>query len=358
MASDGSWLLYGANGSTGRLIVAEAARRGLRPVLAGRREEAIRPLAESYGLDYRVFPISGVPFDRLVRELEPFTAVLLAAGPFSETSGPVADACIRAGTHYLDITGEIAVFEALHERGPAAAGHGCVLLPGAGFDVVPSDCLAATLAERLPDAASLELAIAPAVRPTPGTALTMVEGLPQGGAVRRGGRIRSVPTGSQARTVPFRDRERWAVSIPWGDVSTAYHSTGIPDITVFMAVPRAAVPMMRLARPLTSFAGLPPVQRALVAGARRLPGPAPMDRQAGRSRLWGRVSDHGGAARAATLETPGGYRLTVSTALESLRRVAAGQVEPGFQTPSSAFGAGYVSEFDGCDLAEAQRPGQ
>lgn len=349
---EGSWLLYGANGATGRLIAQEAARRGLRPVLAGRRADAIRPLAESLSLDYRVFPLGGVPFERLVRELEPFAAVLLAAGPFSATSGPVAEACLRAGTHYLDITGEIAVFEALHRRGERAAERGCVLLPGAGFDVVPSDCLAATLAGRLPGAESLELALAPSITPTTGTALTMIEGLPHGGALRRDGRIEAVPAGSLARAVPFRDRERMTVSIPWGDVSTAYHSTGIPNIVVSMAVPRAAVPAMRLSRPLLPLLGTGTVQRILAAGARRLPGPGVEAREAGRSHLWGRVANSTGEERTATLETPEAYQLTVSTALESVRRVTAGEVEPGFQTPSKAFGAGYITEFSDCDLSD------
>ncbi len=350
MAS-GAWLLYGANGSTGRLIAEEAVQRGEEPVLAGRREEAVRPVAESLGLDYRVFPVTGVPTEWLARELESYAAVLLAAGPFSATSGPVADACIDAGSHYLDITGEIAVFEALHRRGTRAGERGCVLLPGVGFDVVPSDCLAATLGEWLPEADSLELALAPAITPTPGTALTMVEGLPQGGAVRQDGRIRKAPVGAHSRTVPFRDRERTVVSIPWGDVSTAYHSTGIPNIVVSMAVPAPAVPVMRLSRPLLPLLGFGPVQRALAAAARRAPGPGAA-RKSGRSHLWGRVSSARGEERTATLETPEAYRLTVLAALESVRRVAGGQVQPGFHTPSTAFGAGYITEFPDCDLAE------
>lgn len=353
MGSSEAWLLYGANGYTGRLIAEEASRRGMTPVLAGRREEAVRPLAASLGLEYRVFPIDGVPPERLARELEPFAAVVLAAGPFSATSGPMADACIRANTHYLDITGEIEVFEALHERSARAEERGCVVLPGAGFDVVPSDCLAATLAGWLPDATSLELALAPGIKPAPGTALTMVEGLPNGSAVREGGRIRRLPAGGRARTVPFRDRQRHAVSIPWGDVSTAYHSTGIPDIVVYMSLPTAAGVALRLARPLLPLLSRPPARRALSAGARRMSGPGPRAREAGRAQLWGQARDADGRVRAATLRTPEAYGLTARTVVESLRRVAGGSVQPGFQTPSRAFGAGFITEFPGCELGEA-----
>lgn len=353
MGSSDAWLLYGANGYTGRLIAEEASRRGMRPVLAGRREEAVRPLAASLGLDYRVFALGGVPAERLAQELEPFAAVVLAAGPFSATSGPVADACIRAGTHYLDITGEIEVFEALHERGTRAGERGCVLLPGAGFDVVPSDCLAAVLAGALPEATSLELAIAPGIKPAPGTARTMVEGLPHGSAVREGGRIRRLPAGGRARIVPFRDRERHAVAIPWGDVSTAYHSTGIPDVTVYMSLPTPAGVALRLARPFLPALRFPPAQRALSAAAGRMSGPGPRAREAGRAQLWGQVHGPGGAVRSATLRTPEAYQLTARTVVESLRRVVGGEVRPGFRTPSLAFGAEYITEFAGCELARS-----
>lgn len=353
MGSSDTWLLYGANGYTGRLIAEEASRRGMSPVLGGRREEAVRPLAASLGLDYRVFAVNDAPAERLARELEPFAAVVLAAGPFSATSGPVADACIRAGTHYLDITGEIEVFEALHQRGARAEERDCVLLPGAGFDVVPSDCLAATLAGWLPEATSLELALAPGIKPAPGTALTMVEGLPHGTAVREGGRIRRLPAGGKSRTVPFRDRQRRTVSIPWGDVSTAYHSTAIPDIAVYMALPTPAGVALRLSRPLVPLLRLPVAQRALSAGARRMSGPGPRAREAGRAQLWGQVRSPDGKVRSATLRTPEAYQLTARTVVESLRRVVGGHVKPGFQTPSRAFGAGFITEFSGCELAEA-----
>jgi len=137
----GKWMLYGANGYTGALIAEEAKRRGLTPVLAGRRADAVRPLAERLGLPHEVFPLEDhVALDRALERVD---AVLLAAGPFSPTSRAVVDACIRTRRHYLDVTGEIAVFEAIFARDAEARERGAVLLPGVGFDVVPSDCLAA-----------------------------------------------------------------------------------------------------------------------------------------------------------------------------------------------------------------------
>jgi len=352
------FLLYGANGYTGRLIAERAHALGMRPILAGRRSETIAPMAEEFRFDHRTFSLDSPA--QIARSLDGVRVVLLAAGPFSATNAPMLDACIKAGVHYLDITGEIAVFEhcaAQHERAAAA---GVVVLPGVGFDVVPSDCLAASLARALPGATSLELAFAGAggrgPRISRGTARTMLEGLGQGGAVRREGRIERVPLVWKTRRVAFRDRERDTASIPWGDVATAFHSTGIPNIVVYTAMPPRQIATLKLARALVSLARLRPVRQLLARRIERsAPGPDEAARRTAQMQLWGRVSDAEGRSAEGTLVTPEGYRLTAETAVESARRVAAGEVQPGFRTPSLAFGAGYITEFDGCDLRVENR---
>src|SRR5690606_39207990 len=183
----GRVLIYGANGYTGRLAAQHAVERGLRPVLAGRSTAEVRALADELGFEWRAFPLDN---PAAVREaLDGITAVLHAAGPFSATSKPMADACIATGTHYIDITGEIPVFEALVARDAEARDAGTVLLPGAGFDVAPSDCLAAHVKQRLPSATRLRLGIQPGRSVSRGTARTMIEGAARGTAVRRNGRI-------------------------------------------------------------------------------------------------------------------------------------------------------------------------
>lgn len=349
MASSPTFLLYGANGYTGELIAGEAVRQGLRPILAGRREEALRPIAERLGLERRIFPLASP--DEIARQLDGAGAVLLAAGPFSTTSAPVVEACLRARKHYLDITGEIEVFEAVFRRGAEARERGCVLLPGAGFDVVPSDCLAASLKRTLPGAVKLEIAFAGESRFSKGTAKTMLEGLPRGGAVREGGRIRRVPLAYRTARIPFRDRERTAMTIPWGDVSTAFHSTGIPDIAVYVAVPERAIARARRMRYVAWILGLRPVQAFLKQRIERtVKGPDERLRAAGRSHFWGRAADAGGRSVEGTLETPEGYKLTVLTAVECTQRVLAGEAPAGALTPSLAFGPDFIRTFAGCDL--------
>jgi short subunit dehydrogenase-like uncharacterized protein len=342
----GRWMIYGANGYTGRLIVEEAKRRGLEPIVAGRRREAIEPIARAHHLETRIFDVSETKAN-----LGGVAAIVLCAGPFTQTSAPVVEACLATGVHYLDITGEISVFEACWARAAEAGQRGVVLLPGVGFDVVPSDCLAASLAAKLPGATSLELAISGGGAPSAGTAKTMLEALPAGGLIRENGELKKVPTAWKTAEVEFADKKRHCVSIPWGDVSTAFRSTKIPNIVVYMALSARAARTLQLAEPLLGLFALPAVRRAAGMVIDRVGlGPKEEERRSSRSHLWGRVRDGGGREVTGTLETPEGYTLTATTAVECAERVSAGRVAAGAQTPSLAFGAGYISEFPGCEL--------
>lgn len=354
--SDGKWMLYGANGYTGRLIAAEAKRRGLSPILAGRSEQAIRALSDELGFEARVFALEE-PI-QVAENLAGVSAVLLAAGPFSKTSRQMVDACIDMRIHYLDITGEIAVFEACHALSASAREAGSVVMPGVGFDVVPSDCLAASLAARVHEPESLELAFA-AGGFSKGTAKTMVENLPEGGCIRKDGVITRVPAAWRTLEVPFHDRARLAVSIPWGDVSTAFYSTGIPNITTYMAMPRRMVNATRLLRPLLPALGRKPIQDLAKRGVERFAkDPSPAKREASISQFWGRVTTKDGRTIEGTLSAPDSYTLTAMTAVESMRRVVEDGISPGTLTPSKAFGADYITSFEGCDLQihEAAQP--
>ncbi len=173
------FLLYGSYGYSGALIADLAVRNGMRPILAGRNAVRLKAQAETLGLEHR--PISLDDFTSLEAALKEVPLVLHCAGPFSHTFKPMVDACLRTGRHYLDITGEIAVFEALAARDAEAQQEGVMLLPGVGFEVVPSDCLVAHLKQRLPEATHLTLAIGSLGGGlSHGTTLTSIEGLPPG----------------------------------------------------------------------------------------------------------------------------------------------------------------------------------
>lgn len=347
-------LLYGVTGYTGRLVLERCLAEGLRPVLSGRDDPAVRALAEAHGLDARPAALDDPA--ALDAALGGIGAVLHCAGPFALTAAPMLEACLRAGVHYLDITGEIEVLERMAARGPGAERAGVTLLPGVGFDVVPSDCLAAHLHRRLPQATALELAFVGGAGLSRGTATTMAMHAGDGGAVRRGGRITRVPAGWRTRPIDFGDRVRTCVTIPWGDVSTAYHSTGIPDITVYTAVSRAGVRALRASRWLAPVLGSGPVQAWMRRAIRRRPpGPSPEQRARGVSRLWGEARDASGRTARSRLTAPEGYTLTAMTAVAAARRVLAGGVAVGFQTPSRAFGADFILDMPGVVREDLER---
>jgi short subunit dehydrogenase-like uncharacterized protein len=330
------WLLYGANGYTGELIAREAVRRGERPVLAGRNRETIEKLANELGCEARVFDLNQP-------DLSGVNLVLHCAGPFIRTSKPMVDACLAAGVHYLDITGEIGVFEAVLARNGEAVAKNVTLLPGVGYDVVPTDCLAAMLAERMPDATQLALAFyAKGTSLSRGTTKTMLESIGEGGAIRENGKIVRVPMAYDVRQVPFSIGTRTAMTIPWGDVATAYHTTGIPNIRVYVATHPKSVRRMRLMRPLLPIAKIKPLRRLLQKVATPRGGPDAQVRANGRMYLWGEARNASGAARSMTMTTPEGYAFTVVSALNAVERVLAG-TRPGAFTPAKLLGADFVA---------------
>jgi short subunit dehydrogenase-like uncharacterized protein len=351
-----SFVLYGANGYTGELIARRAAASGLHPVLAGRNVDAVTRLANELGLEHRAANADDATALDAMIDGAPF--VLNCAGPFSRTANSIASACVRRGAHYLDITGEIAVFESLARRDDEAKRARVMLLPGVGFDVVPSDCLAAYVARRVPGATRLAIAIHGGAQMSRGTALTGLEGFAESGgagAVRAGGRITSVPPAWKSRVIDMGAGPVRVTTMPWGDVATAFHSTGIPNIEIYMAIPPAVRGMLRYGRPFLSLFASAPVRKWLESRVRSgAPGPNAEQRARGRTRFWAEARDDSGRAAAALLSAPEGYELTVRTSLEVARRVLSGDWRAGFQTPSTAYGPDLVLAIDGVSRADVR----
>jgi short subunit dehydrogenase-like uncharacterized protein len=356
------WAIYGAYGYTGQLIAAEAVARGQRPLLAGRDAARLAPLAESLELEWRAFGLEDAA--ALAREVEPLDLILHAAGPFSRTSAPMVSACLEARTHYLDITGEIPVLEAVYARDADAQRAGIALLPAVGFDVVPSDCLALHVADRVAaqrgsaeDAPlELEIAIAPSGRASAGTTRTVLASLAGRrtlGLVRRGGRLVERRLG-QTRRIRFSDgREREAlVGIPWGDLASAYRSTGARDITILMAS-RPMARVAALAPVLGRLLAVEPVGRlAEAAVARLVEGPDEESRRSGRSLLWARAEDTEGREAEAWMETAEGYRFTALSAVTCVERTLAERPN-GALTPAGAFGPDLALAIEGTRRLDA-----
>jgi short subunit dehydrogenase-like uncharacterized protein len=344
-----SWMIYGAYGYTGRLVAALAAERGELPVIAGRDERRLRALGEHFELEHRIVDLSNAA--TLRDALDGITVVAHCAGPFSATAQPMVDACLATHTHYLDITGEIDVFEEILSRADEARARGVILLPGAGFDVVPSDCLAALLARALPGAVRLDLAVHVTGGVSPGSAKTALESFGRAARARIGGVIGPVPAQRRRRRVEFADGSATAHAITWGDVSTAYHSTGIPDIVVYAALPPAMAPIMALSQTVGSPARSRVVQGVLKRVVGHLPGPSAETRAKTQGQLWGQATDGSGNSVSGTVTTLDPYDLTADSVVRIAQRLSAGEATPGAYTPSQLFGADFVRELDGAKVS-------
>ncbi|MGB1286792.1 MAG: saccharopine dehydrogenase family protein, partial [Aggregatilineales bacterium] len=242
-----NWMIYGATGYTGVLVAEEAVKHGHRPILAGRNEEKLRPLATRLDLEYRAFGLDDV--QQVGEAIADMAIVYHAAGPFVHTALPMIKACLATKTHYLDITGELNVFEQSFSYDEAASKNGIVIISGVGFDVVPTDCMARYVAEQVPNATHLEIALAGFTGVSAGTSKSFLEMMPNGTKARRNGQLETVPAGKNTR-VSFPFGKSAALAIPWGDLSTGYRTTQIPNITTYMAMPGVAVTLAGVLSPI------------------------------------------------------------------------------------------------------------
>lgn len=351
---DKRWMIYGATGYTGRLVAEEAAARGHRPLLAGRDESKLAALADRLGLDYRVLRLDNGPV--LAQGVKDVALVLHCAGPFTATSAPMLGACLAAGAHYLDITGEIPVFENTFAFDGLAKKRGLALISGCGFDVIPTDCLAVDVAGQVPEAANLEIAVA--VRsygnPSAGTAKSMVEIATQGGVVLRDGALASLPLGQGGKTMRFPQGMRLVIPVPLGDLVTAHRSTGIPNITTYVRVSPATARLARWTYPVLHALLQVKAFRRLAQGimGKAAKGPSQHARETGRAIIGARADNAQGQVSEGWLETPEGYEFTRIATVRCVEKVLDGELA-GALSPAQAFGADFVLEIPGVRRVDA-----
>jgi short subunit dehydrogenase-like uncharacterized protein len=350
-------LVYGATGYTGRLVVERATARGLRPILAGRSAARLEALASSYGCEFAAVPLTDTAaLERLLRRVR---VAILAAGPFSDTAIPMSSACLRAGTHYLDLTGECAVIESLFTHSEAARRRECMLMPGCGFDVVASDCLAAHVARRLPGASHLALGLSGLVTPTRGSLRTIAEHAGLGVRVRRGGEFAYVPPGTLRRRFDYGRGTGWSDAVTWGDVATAFHTTGIPNVEVYFEETPTFSAMLIAGRTLGPLLQAPMAQTWLKAHAQLFPeGPTATERAVHSCVVVAEARVDNGRTAVARLRTPEAYTFSAHSVVAIAERVMAGDVEFGCQTPGRVYGADFALGVDSVtreDLDDGQR---
>ncbi|RHX86225.1 saccharopine dehydrogenase family protein [Leptospira stimsonii] len=345
-----NWLLYGANGYTGELIARKAVERGAKPILAGRSELKIRALAEELGLSFRIFSLENAT--EVESQIADCFAVLHCAGPFVETAVPMANACISSGVHYLDITGEIPVYEKLYALSAKAHAKKVMLLPGVGFDIVPTDCLAVMLKEKLPKAHFLELGFSGFTDISRGTLKSALAQMPYGSKVRRNGKIETIPQLSLKKVVEISGSYAEFFAIPWGDVFTAFVSTGIPNITVYSSLPASQAKLLKWLQPTTMLLK----SSLILKGMQKLveltvSGPGDEKRKNGSVLLWGEAWTEASSKKVSIrMRCAEGYEFTIESALAAIAKVEKGKTESGFTTPAKVFGPKFVLEIPGTKI--------
>jgi short subunit dehydrogenase-like uncharacterized protein len=342
-----NFLIYGSYGYTGQLIVERALSEGLHPVLAGRNKKKLIAQAEKCNLEYRAFTLQETAI--LDSVLQGVDAVLHCAGPFVHTFRQMAEACLRTKRHYVDISGEIPGFEALAAMDHQAKEAGIMLLPGAGFDVVPSDCLAAHLKKRLPSATHYRLFLrGVGAGVSRGTAKSAVENMHRQGTIRRDGRLVQVPPAWNVRERDFGRGYTKVVSVGWGDVSTAYYSTRIPNIETYFAMSASAISLLRLMRVIGPLVYNPLTKNILKLIVNQfVKGPELEKRTKASTIFIGEVTNSAGQRASSKLTTPEGYTCTALTTVEIMKRILNNECKTGFQTPSLAYGADFILQFPG-----------
>ncbi len=320
-----TFVIYGATGYSGGLVARRAVERGWRPILCGRDGNRLRSLAGMLELEHRTASVSDVA--ALARAFEGARVVLNAAGPFSQTAEPVLDACLRTGAHYLDLTAEVSVIERLIVSDATARARRLMVMPAVGFDV-----------------GRLALAVTNLFFLSRGSAKTLFEAVDRG-LVRREGALVELPLGSRERTFDYGDGPRASINVSLADLTTSYHSTGIPDVETYTE----ATPLMRAllaaCRGVGRLLRTDTAQAVLAAGAELLPESPTGDdgtSGAGSMRVVAEAEDARGRRAIARLETPEAYAFTPFAATAVIERVLRDDLEPGFQTPARVYGADFV----------------
>jgi short subunit dehydrogenase-like uncharacterized protein len=343
-------LVYGATGYTARLVIEALLRADIRPVLSARKLAPLKTLAEKLGLPYVAAQLDEP--GSLSAALQGMRVVLNVAGPFVQTAAAVARACLVAGAHYLDISGEVDALSSLSKLHTVARERGVMLMPGVGFDIVPSDCLCAYTASKVPSVRRLRVAVSGLELASPGSLKTLVYELGRRTRVRRGGELVDIMPGELRRQFDFGAGPKPCVAVSWGDLITAPVTTGATDVETYFELTWALAATLQANRQFGWFYRLPWVQQAL-RGSLSIGGGGPTAEQMATRRAAIVVEAEGPGGRASNrLVTPEAYTLTAATAAAIAVRVLSGDVEVGFQTPGRIFGPDFILRFAGVTRVE------
>ena len=340
-------IIYGSYGYTGKLIVEESLSKNLSILLAGRNEQKLKEQSEKTGYPFAAADINN--HRALVEALKEGNVLINAAGPFINTASPMVAACIEARTHYLDINGDLAVFELIKTYDSQAKSAGIMLMPGTGFDVVPTDCMAVKLKNKMPDALTLKIAFATiGGGVSHGTATTVAGRLGEKSTRRVDGKLVPINLGENGMWLNFGERRLFFMSIPWGDISTAYVSTGIPNVESFISVSPKIYRLLKFQRLINWLLRTKAVRKFIQKKIDSKPeGPDKEARKNACTLVWAEVKNKKGETLSTRLQTPEGYGLTAIASLLISEKVLGGIFKSGFQTPAMVYGENLIFEIEG-----------
>ena len=343
-----TWMLYGAYGHTGTLIAEEAVRRGHRPLLAGRSEAPLAALASRLNLEYLTTDRQSEVFKQAVADVD---LVLQAAGPFDQTTEPVVQACLAGGTHYMDIANEVPIFQLLRSYDEAARERHIALMTGAGFGVIPTDCLVRFVADQVPGATSVEAGIVLySSASSAGATKSGLEMLRAGGLVWRDGKLVRQRIGADTKQIRFPDGVHTLIPAPFGELEAIHMTTGIPNIIVYSSalpsglISRVALPLLGQLLNIAPLRRL--LERTLDQQARRSSGRTESHTESGKSYIWARAADEAGTDAQAWLEMGEGYLFSAAASVRAVEQLLAAP-PVGVITPAQAFGADFVLTIPG-----------
>jgi short subunit dehydrogenase-like uncharacterized protein len=346
-------LIYGSTGYTGRLLVEQAIEQGLGIVLAGRSTTKVKEQASSLGLPWRSASLEHDA--RLADIVSEVSLVINAAGPFAVTTAPMLNACLRAGTHYLDLSGELSTFEIAYQADKKALRKKIMVMPGAGFGIVATECLASYVCARLPLANYLRLGLSQSNRLSRGSVRTVFTFPRDTVTIRRNGKLVAIPFGHLEHRFDFGYGLRSSIAVTWPDVFTSYYSLGIPNTEVYIKFEPIAQGFYQLGRLVPGLGLLGGSVLGEIASALVPDGPSRLQRRLMRSVVVAEAEDNWRRKSLARLETIDGYSFSAAIAIRIAKRILAGEMRCGFQTPVAVFGNDLVFDVAGTyrqDLVE------
>lgn len=312
-------MIYGATGYTGRMAAEHANEAGLDLIVAGRDEDALADLGRHLGTEHRRFDLDDdTATDAALRDV---TVLLNCAGPFHRTASPLIRAAIRTGAHYLDIAAELDSYELAEALNAEARAAGVMLLPGSGGSVAMLGSLAGRATEAIERPRSVAIAMHVAGSMSRGSAISASENLTAECLARVGGVLAECRSDA-SRDFDFGHGAVPCIPITLPDLLTIWKALEVPDIATFAHVSGDAFPNGDLGE--------------------LVDGPTSSEREANRYQAAVEVIGTDGGVTRAVLDTVNGYSFTPLAAVEAARRVLAGEVAAGFQTPAGLFGNGFA----------------